>query len=70
MSWHLVKVTSVFSIVDKYVGIDRVGCWHLNDSHYDRGAKDRHAHIGEVVSASMPLPTYLRMNDGSMCRAF
>lgn len=36
------------SIVDKYVGIDRVGCWHLNDSHYDRGSrKDRHAHIGE-----------------------
>ncbi len=38
----------LISTVDKYVGIGRVGCWHLNDSRYERGSKkDRHAHIGD-----------------------
>lgn len=35
-------------MVGKYVGLERVGCWHLNDSRFERGSrKDRHAHIGD-----------------------
>lgn len=34
--------------VDNLIGIDRVGCWHLNDSMGERGSRiDRHAHLGE-----------------------
>ncbi|MDI9371229.1 MAG: deoxyribonuclease IV [Synergistaceae bacterium] len=34
--------------VDSLLGLDRVGCWHLNDSFHDLGrGLDRHAHIGE-----------------------
>lgn len=30
------------------VGLDAVGCWHLNDSQHDLGShRDRHTHIGE-----------------------
>jgi deoxyribonuclease-4 len=33
---------------DRVVGLDRIHCFHLNDSKYELGAnKDRHAHIGE-----------------------
>lgn len=33
---------------DRVVGLDRIKCFHLNDSRYELGArKDRHAHIGE-----------------------
>jgi deoxyribonuclease-4 len=34
--------------IGETVGIERVGCWHFNDSTHDHGSrKDRHAHIGE-----------------------
>lgn len=33
---------------DSLVGLDRIKCFHLNDSRYELGArKDRHAHIGQ-----------------------
>ncbi len=34
--------------VEKAVGAERVGCWHLNDSMMPRGSRrDRHTHVGE-----------------------
>ncbi len=34
--------------VEEKVGIDRIGCWHLNDSKEPRGSgKDRHGSLGE-----------------------
>lgn len=34
--------------VDSSIGLERIGCWHLNDSFHDLGrGLDRHAHIGE-----------------------
>ena len=34
--------------VEKHVGTDRVGCWHLNDSKKEMGSRlDRHEHLGE-----------------------
>lgn len=34
--------------VEKHIGLDKVFCWHLNDSKFDLGAKrDRHENIGE-----------------------
>jgi len=39
---------SFWQAVDNLIGIDRVGCLHLNDSLRDRGSRvDRHTHIGE-----------------------
>jgi deoxyribonuclease-4 len=33
---------------DAVIGLDRLSCFHLNDSKYDLGSnKDRHAHIGQ-----------------------
>ena len=33
---------------DRIVGLDRIQCFHLNDSKYELGSqRDRHAHIGE-----------------------
>jgi len=33
---------------DNVVGLDRIGCFHFNDSRHEMGSrKDRHAHIGE-----------------------
>jgi deoxyribonuclease-4 len=32
----------------KHFGLERVGCWHLNDSKAGKGSqKDRHQHLGE-----------------------
>ncbi len=34
--------------LERMFGLDRVGCWHLNDSKTEKGSrKDRHQHIGE-----------------------
>ncbi len=34
--------------VEKHVGTDRMGCWHLNDSKKEMGSRlDRHEHLGE-----------------------
>lgn len=41
--------------VDDTVGLDRVGCWHFNDSIHDMGrGLDRHAHIGEGTLGYAP----------------
>ncbi len=37
-----------WAAVDELLGIERVGCLHLNDSLLERGSRvDRHTHIGE-----------------------
>lgn len=39
---HLVKK------LEKNFGLERIGCWHLNDSKAEKGShKDRHQHLGE-----------------------
>lgn len=37
---------AMLALADREVGLDRVRCWHLNDSRGDLGSRvDRHAHI-------------------------
>jgi deoxyribonuclease-4 len=39
---HLVKN------LEKNFGLERIGCWHLNDSKAEKGSRrDRHQHLGE-----------------------
>ncbi|HCR38551.1 MAG TPA: endonuclease [Synergistaceae bacterium] len=34
--------------VERHIGLERIGCWHLNDSRTEMGSRrDRHQHIGE-----------------------
>lgn len=41
--------------VEKTIGLDRVRCWHLNDSAHPLGRKlDRHANIGEGELGNAP----------------
>lgn len=41
-------VTETFDELDRTVGLDRVGCLHLNDSRDEFGShRDRHANLGE-----------------------
>lgn len=41
--------------VENLVGVDRVCCWHLNDSRGARGSRlDRHAHLGEGLMGLSP----------------
>lgn len=41
--------------VDNLIGVERVGCWHLNDSRGERGGRlDRHAHLGEGRMGLVP----------------
>ncbi len=41
-------VTETFDELDRIVGLDRVGCLHLNDSRDEYGShRDRHANLGE-----------------------
>ncbi|GHV30600.1 putative endonuclease 4 [Synergistales bacterium] len=36
------------SSLEKHVGLERVGCWHISDNKGERGARlDRHEHLGE-----------------------
>ncbi len=36
------------ALLDEIVGLERIKCFHLNDSQYELGTRrDRHAHIGE-----------------------
>jgi deoxyribonuclease-4 len=38
---------AMIELVDRCVGVDRIRCWHLNDSKTDLGSRvDRHEHIG------------------------
>ncbi len=41
--------------VERRLGLDRVGCWHLNDSREPRGSrKDRHGNLGEGELGLVP----------------
>lgn len=41
--------------IDNAVGLERVFCWHFNDSVHDLGrGLDRHAHIGEGALGTLP----------------
>jgi deoxyribonuclease-4 len=43
------------SSLEKHVGLDRVGCWHMSDNKGARGSNiDRHAHIGEGEIGAAP----------------
>lgn len=45
----------VVSSLDRHVGLDRVGCWHMSDNKGARGSNvDRHAHIGEGEIGVIP----------------
>lgn len=46
--------------IDSAVGIDRVRCWHFNDSVHPLGRRlDRHAHIGEGEIGTYPFSMIL-----------
>lgn len=50
----------LLSIVEKRVGLDRVGCVHLNDSLLERGSRrDRHTHIGQGRLGLVPFSLIL-----------
>lgn len=39
---------ATFEKLDKLIGLDRIGCFHMNDSAFPCGSKrDRHAHVGQ-----------------------
>lgn len=41
--------------MERRFGLDRVGCWHLNDSKEPKGSgKDRHSHLGEGELGLLP----------------
>lgn len=41
--------------VERELGLDAVGCWHLNDSKDPKGSrKDRHAHPGSGALGTLP----------------
>lgn len=46
--------------IDSAIGLDRVKCWHFNDSAHPLGRKlDRHAHIGEGELGTFPFSLIL-----------
>ncbi|MEK9167421.1 MAG: deoxyribonuclease IV [Patescibacteria group bacterium] len=46
--------------VERLIGLDKVFCWHFNDSKFDLGAKrDRHENIGEGFLGSEPFGSIL-----------
>lgn len=46
--------------IDSSVGLDRIRCWHFNDSVHPLGRKlDRHAHIGEGELGTTPFSLIL-----------
>lgn len=41
--------------IEKHVGTDRIGCWHISDNRGARGSHiDRHAHLGEGEIGLVP----------------
>lgn len=43
------------SLLERRVGLDRVGCWHMSDNKGARGSRvDRHAHLGEGEIGIIP----------------
>lgn len=55
-------ITDFFKLVDKEIGLDKLLCFHLNDSKGGLGSKiDRHAHIGEGLLGLEPF-TYIMKN--------
>lgn len=46
--------------VDRLIGLDKVFCWHFNDSKFELGAKrDRHENIGEGFLGAEPFGNIL-----------
>lgn len=46
--------------VERLIGLDKVFCWHFNDSKFELGAKrDRHANIGEGFLGAEPFSLIL-----------
>ncbi len=55
-------ITDFLRLVDKEIGLDKLLCFHLNDSKGGLGSKiDRHAHIGEGLLGLEPF-AYIMKN--------
>jgi len=55
------KVASVLDAFDRVVGLDRLGCFHLNDSSKELGSHtDRHAYLGEGKIGRSPFRALVR----------
>ncbi|MCX7021716.1 MAG: deoxyribonuclease IV [bacterium] len=55
------KVASVLDAFDRVVGLDRLGCFHLNDSVKELGSHtDRHAYLGEGKIGLEPFRALVR----------
>lgn len=55
------QLVSFFTIIDKLIGLDKLLCFHLNDSKGALGSKlDRHAHIGEGLIGLLPFEYILK----------
>lgn len=53
-------VTESFDELDQIVGLDRVGCLHVNDSRDEFGShRDRHANLGEGLIGEEGLAAFL-----------
>jgi deoxyribonuclease-4 len=43
------------SSLDRHIGLERVGCWHISDNKGARGSRiDRHTHLGEGEIGTVP----------------
>jgi deoxyribonuclease-4 len=61
------RVTAVLDEFDRVVGLDRLGCIHLNDSSKELGSHtDRHAYLGEGKIGREPFRALVR--DGRLER--
>lgn len=46
--WPKEQIDELFDSIDRQIGLDRVGCIHLNDAKGPKGSHlDRHEHIGQ-----------------------
>jgi len=55
------KVAAVLDAFDRVVGLDRLGCFHLNDSSKELGSRtDRHAYLGEGKIGLEPFRALVR----------
>jgi len=61
------RVAAVLDEFDRVVGLDRLGCMHLNDSSKELGSRtDRHAYLGEGKIGMEPFRALVR--DGRLER--
>lgn len=45
----------MITMIDRQVGVSRVGCWHMSDSRRELGARiDRHEHLGDGEIGIVP----------------